>query len=328
MRRRSHPVLPLRNSPNRVLFFVGIAIFTRKWYNTIMDKDKQRTVSAIVLVASCLLASLGLAIAKMYVGLRSNSLVVTLDGMNSFFDVATGVVTVVAFCVLFVPRSERHPHGFGRGEYLAGFVVACVTVVMGVVFLFRSVGRLAMAEPVYYRLSSMIIILVALVVKVGMTVAYGVVNRRVRSYALRALLLDSVLDVGVTAVSVASFTISQAASYAADAWFGIALSVVVMALGVKMVVDNTRLLLGAGDVSAERDAVRRVLAATVGIDAVRAVVLSDFGYRCKAGYAEVVFSPALSVEEAAEVAAEVRASLAEEGVDVRLVPVCTDAAAG
>ena len=158
-----------------------------------MESTKQRIRIAVLLVAGCIALSLGLAIAKMYVGLRSNSLVIMLDSVNSFFDVATGVVTLVAFCVLFHPRTDRHPYGFGRGEYLSGFVVSAVTVVMGGAFLIRSVNRLAMAEPVYYRLSSMIIILVALVVKIGMAVAYGLVNRRIRSYALRAFSIASLL---------------------------------------------------------------------------------------------------------------------------------------
>ena len=78
----------------------------------------------------------------------------------------------------------------------------------------------------------MVIISVALAVKIGMTVAYAMVNRRVRSYALKALLLDSVLDVGATAASVLSFTLSLSTSYAVDAWMGIAVSVAVAVVGV------------------------------------------------------------------------------------------------
>jgi len=286
-----------------------------------MEKNKQRIIRAVVLVASCVLLSLGLAIAKMYVGLRSNSLVIMLDGMNSFFDIATGVVAVVAFSVLFLPRSDRHPYGLGRGEYLSGFVVAAVTVVMGVLFLFRSINRLAMAEPVYYRLSSMIIIVVALVVKIGMTVAYALVNKRVRSAAIRALLLDSILDVGMTTVSILSFTVSQSVSYAVDAWLGVVVSIAVMAIGAKLTVDNTKLLLGGGDVAAEVERVRTVLVDTEGVLEVVGIVLSDYGYQAKAGYAEVVFVPELSVAEVATLSDAVRAVLAEEGIDLRVVPV-------
>ena len=286
-----------------------------------MTDAKKRSIMGAVAVAACVLVSLGLAIAKMYVGLRSNSLVIMLDGMNSFFDVATGVVTVVAFCLLLRPRSPRHPFGFGRGEYLSGFVVAAVTVVMGGVFFLRSVNRLAMPEPVYYRTSSMVIISVALAVKIGMTVAYAMVNRRVRSYALKALLLDSVLDVGATAASVLSFTLSLSTSYAVDAWMGIAVSVAVAVVGVKLVIDNARLLLGGGSVDKERTVVLDALRSVACIEEVRAVVLADYGYRNKVGHAEVVFVPGVSAAEAAECAADVAQALRQQGIELHVVPV-------
>lgn len=284
-----------------------------------MNSSKRRIRTAVLLVACCIAISLGLAIAKMYVGLRSNSLVIMLDGVNSFFDVATGVVTLVAFCLLFHPRTDRHPYGFGRGEYLAGFVVSAVTVVMGVVFFLRSVNRLAMAEPVYYRLSSMIIISVALVVKIGMTLAYGLTNRRIHSHALRALLWDGVLDVGMTTVSVLSFTLSQSVSYAFDAWFGLAVSLGVVAVGIRLVVDNTRLLLG-GDVRRETALVRDTLSSIEGVLKVGRVVLSDYGYHAKAGYAEVTFASGLSLEDVCAIDRLARERLRSVGVDVRLVP--------
>lgn len=285
-----------------------------------MNTAKKRSITAIVLVACCALTSLGLAIAKLYVGLRSNSLVIMLDGMNSFFDVATTLVTVVAFCMLLAPRSPRRPFGMGRSEYLAGFVVAMVTVIMGVVFFFRSFTRLAMPEPVYYRLSSLIIMLVALAVKIGMAVAYGLVNRRVCSSALRALLLDSLLDVGVTLTAVISFVVSQRVSYAVDAWLGVATSVAVVAVGAKMVVDNVRLLLGGGQVEEDRQRVRAALNAETGVERVCDVVLADYGYRNKVGYAEVVLTEGVGIEELSAITEAVNATLAVEGITVHLVP--------
>lgn len=291
-----------------------------------MDTARKRSLTGAIAVAACVMVSLGLAIAKMYVGLRSNSVVVMLDSMNSFFDVATGVVTVVAFCLLLRPVTERHPFGFGRGEYLSGFVVAAAALGMGAVYFLRAINRLAMPEPVYYRTSSMVIIVVALVVKIGMTSAYFLVNRRLGSSALRALLLDSVLDVGVTAVSVLSFTVSQRVSYAVDAWVGIALSIVVMVVGVKLLVDNLRLLVGGGDTAAESARVCEVLGTEPTIRAVSSVVLADYGYRCKHGHAAVVFVEGTSADDAALASERVAAVLAEEGIHLCLVP-CREAEA-
>ena len=186
-------------------------------------------------------------------------------------------------------------------------------------FLMRSVNRLAMAEPVYYRTSSLLIIAAALVVKIGMTVAYALVNRQVGSYAIKALLLDSLLDVGVTTVSLLSYTLSQRLSYAVDAWVGIAVSVAVVGVGIKMVVDNTKLLLG-GEVATTRQRVADRLGSTKGIASVAELSLSDYGYRNKVGYASVVFDASLSLAEVTALCQALRAQLLQEGVRLYITP--------
>lgn len=285
-----------------------------------MNEDKRRVTVAIILTACCAAASLGLAIAKLYVGLRGNSLVVMLDGMNSFFDVATTVVAVVAFALVLAPRTERHPYGMGRSEYLAGFVVAAVTVVMGGVYLLRALNRLAMPEPVYYRSSGFLILSLAMAVKIGMAVAYGLINRRVRSHALRALMWDSLMDVGITAVSLASYVISQRLSYAVDAWLGLACSGIAIGVGVKLVVDNVRVLVGGTAAAEARRMVEETLLREEGVCAVPAVELSDYGYHRLVGYAEVVFASDVSLVDVLAFARRIETSLLAEGITLRVVP--------
>lgn len=64
----------------------------------------------------------------------------------------------VAFCTLLIPRSEKAPYGYGRTEYLAGFIVAATSVVVGGLFLIRSLNRMAMPEPVWFGVKSCILI--------------------------------------------------------------------------------------------------------------------------------------------------------------------------
>lgn len=85
---------------------------------------RSRIVQSIILLAIGIAANIVLAAVKLYVGMSSNSLTIMLDATNSLFDVLTSIVTLLAFAVLFIPRSESAPFGYGRSEYLAGFVVA------------------------------------------------------------------------------------------------------------------------------------------------------------------------------------------------------------
>ena len=109
---------------------------------------RERVKKALILLAVGVVVNITLAFVKLYVGLSSNSLTIMLDAINSFFDIITCAVTVVAFGILMRPRSEYVPHGYGRSEYLASFVVAAVSAVVGGLFFIRSLNRMAMPEPV------------------------------------------------------------------------------------------------------------------------------------------------------------------------------------
>ena len=241
---------------------------------------KQRIRTSILLLAVGAALSLGLGIAKLYVGLHTNSVCIMIDSTNSFFDTVTTLTAVVAFALLLAPRSAKYPYGWGRGEYLSGEVVAVVTVVMGVVFLLQSLNRLAMPEPVWFGWENLMIMIAALVVKVGMAIAYFLFNRRLHSSVLKAIALDCFLDIGITTVAVVSFAVSPLTGYAVDAWLGIAVSVVVAIFGLKAVWDNLRPLLGYGDLSAEKQALREVLD---GKAEILAEEWHDYGYRAKVG---------------------------------------------
>ena len=280
--------------------------------------ERKRTVQSIVVLAVGCALSLGLALAKLLVGLSCNSLVIMLDSMNSFFDIGTGVVSVAAFCMLFAAANPKHPFGWGRSEYLAAFVTAAVSVVMGVTFLLRSLTRLSMPEPVYFGLQNCILICVAWVVKVGMTLFYFFAEKRLHSKALRALLLDSVADIGMTTVSVVSFALSSRVSYAVDAWLGLVVSVGVIAFGIRLVWDNARLLVGRGDVSEERETVRQALESCPAVARVDEVQLHDYGYRNKYGYARVVCAG--DVTELAVAVPPIRQELAQKGIHIEVVP--------
>ena len=241
---------------------------------------KQRIRTCIGVLAAGAALSLGLGIAKLYVGLKSNSVCIMIDSTNSFFDTVTTLTALVAIALLFKPRSAKFPYGWGRGEYVSGELVAVVTVVMGVVFFLQSLNRLAMPEPVWFGWQSLVIVSVALVVKVGMAVGHLLFNRRLHSPVLKAITLDCFLDVGITTVSVVSVTVSPQVGYALDAWLGIAVSVVVAVFGLKAVWDNLLPLLGYGDLKAEKEAVREVVGE---MGEITHEEWHDYGYRAKVG---------------------------------------------
>lgn len=244
---------------------------------------KSRIKKSIWLISVAIVINIALATIKTYVGLSSNSLCIMLDGTNSFFDVITCLVTLVVFIFLLIPRNEKAPYGYGRGEYLAGFIVAVVSVTVGGLFFIRSLNRMAMPEPVWFGLQNCILISVAIPIKLAVAIAYYVANKKIKSSAIKAIMLDSFLDTGMTATSLISFAVSARVDYAVDAIFGIVMSVVIIVVAIKMIVENVRAIV-VGDGAKEEKKAIEYACERRGVRLTK-TVLHDYGYGMKVGNA-------------------------------------------
>ena len=281
---------------------------------------KERTKISLIILAVAIVCNIALAFLKLYVGLAVNSLMIMLDAVNSFFDILTAIATVVAFSLLFLKTNENAPFGYGRSEYVAGFVVATVSVVLGGVFFLRSINRLAMPEPLYFGVQYCILISVALVVKIGLAITFSLANRRYHSKALSALMLDSFLDVGITATSLVSFAVSSQVNYAVDAIVGIIVSIAVVIFGVVMIVDNLRGVVVGDKCEEEKQALSDAYGKVEGVKEVKGLSVHDYGFAKKIAVVEILPDSFEKVEDLLLRCEEVGARFKEtEGIEVQIV---------
>ena len=258
---------------------------------------RERVKKALILLAVGVVVNITLAFVKLYVGLSSNSLTIMLDAINSFFDIITCAVTVVAFGILMRPRSEYVPHGYGRSEYLASFVVAAVSAVVGGLFFIRSLNRMAMPEPVWFGAESCALISAAIPIKLAMGLFYHFANKKMHSKAIEAIALDSFLDTAITSASLIAFVISSEVDYAVDAIFGMALSIVVIIFAVKMIWDSIKSVV-VGDVSqSEVERLKQEAGKLPCVESVRSACIHDYGYGEKVATICVRVKRGVSFEE-------------------------------
>ncbi len=281
---------------------------------------KERTKIALIVLGVAIVCNIGLAFVKLYVGLAVNSLMIMLDAINSFFDILTAIATAVAFSLLFLNINEKAPFGYGRSEYVAGFVVATVSVVLGGVFFMRSLNRLAMPEPLYFGVQYCILISVALAVKIGLAVMFALANKKYKSKALSALMLDSFLDIGITATSLVSFAVSAYVNYAVDAIFGIVVSIVIVIYGVLMIADNLKSVVVGDKCEEEKDALKSAFEQVEGVLSVEQIAVHDYGFAHKAAVVEIVPNSFDDIENLLDKCNETALHLQEEnGIQAQVV---------
>lgn len=76
-----------------------------------------------------------------------------------------------------------------------------------------------------------------------------------KSPALKALAIDSFMDVGITVTSVVSFAVSARIDYAADAIVGIVISIAVIVFAIKAVRDNIKAVVSGDGANDEKEAI-------------------------------------------------------------------------
>ena len=104
----------------------------------IINGGISRIHKVLIVVIISVLVNFGLAFLKLMVGIETGSLCIMLDSTNSFLDVLSGIVTIIAFFFVLSGKDDDGL-GYGRGEYLATFVVSAIVVGFGIAFFFKSI---------------------------------------------------------------------------------------------------------------------------------------------------------------------------------------------
>jgi len=270
-----------------------------------MTKDtKKRIKTALILLGAGAAVNIGLAILKTYIGIGTNSLTIMLDGMNNTFDVLTQVVSIIAFATLFVPKNEKAPFGYGRSEYLAAFIVAVVSAVVGGYFFIRSLNRLAIYEPVWFGVTSCALVGVSVFIKLGLGLLYMFFNRKLKSKAISAIMLDCFLDSAMTTASLISYAVSGTVYAMVDAYIGMAMSIVVVGFAVAMIADNVKCIVRGSGGEEDKEKLRAIFDGEPKITDVTELTIHDYGFEAKAADAKVKYAEGVTLKEAAEICDE------------------------
>ena len=68
---------------------------------------------------------------KIIAGLITASISIVADAFNNLSDAGSSIITLVGFKMAGRPADREHPYGHGRIEYVSGFIVSIVIMLMG-----------------------------------------------------------------------------------------------------------------------------------------------------------------------------------------------------
>lgn len=185
-----------------------------------------------------------LCIGKFFAGIISGSMSITADAVNNLSDASSGVIGLIGFKLAERSADNEHPYGHGRYEYLAGFLVAALILVIGAQLMRDSIIKIVEPSEVEFGIVTAAVLAVSILVKLWMMLFYKKTGKKIGSETVIATAADSRNDVISTGAVLAALIISELFKINLDGIMGAAVAVFILFSGVGLVRETMDPLLG------------------------------------------------------------------------------------
>ena len=278
-------------------------------------KRERKTKVAVSAVAGTV--NMGLGVIKVMVGLYTSSLSILTDGVNNFGDVLSNAGAAVGFGVENKPPSGRFPGGLGRSEYVVTLLMAIIIIGVGGGFAYSALDRVFFHPVITFSWVQFGVIAATIAVKIALAAVFRVFYKKFGSPVLKAQTLDSVMDACITTFALLGLFLSRYISFPVDAFIGLAISVAMIASGLKIAFSACYKLMGGADLKRE-NGLKKLSLSQKGVTDVR-VRVYDFGTKYAEATVELVYENDLRQEDKTAAEYRIARTARKNGISVTFV---------
>lgn len=210
------------------------------------DVQSQNVRSDYVTTASVtgIILNLFLFVCKLIFGILANSVSMIADAFNNVTDAGSAVVSFIGFKLSVKHVDKKHPFGHGRMEYVTGFIVDMIIILVGFELFKSSVEKIIAPSLPEADMFTIVILVIAIIVKLWLFFFYRKIGKKISSSSLRSTSIDSITDCVATALVLVSVIVSKYTGVIIDGYVGILVSVMILIAGIRSAKETIDLLLG------------------------------------------------------------------------------------
>lgn len=231
-----------------------------KWFikdhTQISDPGVRRKHGTLVSTVGIIL-NLLLCAGKLAAGFLTGAVSMTADAVNNLSDAGSQIISFISFKLSAKPADRDHPFGHARIEYVASMAISFLILLIGFELFKSSVTKIFHPEETVFSVISAAILAVSILVKVWLYLFNRRIAKKIDSGVMRATAADSLSDAGATAAVLASSLILRFFSVDIDAYIGIAVAILIMIAGIKVLGEAKNLIIGEAP---DEDVVRAIKA--------------------------------------------------------------------
>lgn len=214
---------------------------------------------------------------KLTAGLLAASVAVVADAFNNMSDAGSAVVTLIGFRLALKPVDKGHPLGHGRLEYIAGFIVDLLIILVGAELFKSSFEKILSPSLPSVSVLTYALLSAAILVKLWLFFFYRKIGKLIDSSAIRASAFDSLSDTAATALVLISALVSKFAGLAIDGWAGILVASFILFTGFKAAKETIDLLLGTPPKPEFIEEIRNFVKGYPEVAGIHDLIVHDYG---------------------------------------------------
>lgn len=219
-----------------------IRLFIGKNYNAKEESTRGKfalLASIVGIAVNVLLFGLKIAL-----GILIASVAIVADAFNNISDAGSVLIAFIGFRLAAKPVDKEHPLGHGRFEYISGFIVDMLIILVGFELLISSIDKIQNPTLPSAGTITFILLGVAVLGKLWLFFFYKKIATIISSTPLKGSAMDSISDCFATIVVLISTLVGSIFHLSIDGYAGILVSAFIIFAGVKAAKETIDLLLG------------------------------------------------------------------------------------
>ena len=234
---------------------------------------------------------------KAVVGVLASSVAIVMDAVNNLSDALSSVITIVGTKLSQRPADRKHPFGFGRIEYFSAIIIAVIVLSAGVTSLIESVKKIFDPTTPEYTKTTLLVIVVAIVVKLVLGQYVKRKGDALKSDALIASGSDALFDAVITLATLVSAGVMLMWNVSLDGILGALISIVIIKAGIEMLASPVNELLGVSIPAELTREIKKEVSDFEGVHGVFDLILHNYGPDVKIGSLHINVYDTMSAHE-------------------------------
>lgn len=239
----------------------------------------KRKISLVMAVSA--VTNIFLAITKIIVGILFSSGAIISDGIHSFSDLVTDLVSIIGNILARKPADKEHPYGHGKIEYLTSLIIGIVVVFVGIKVIISSFNN----EIV---MPSKIVAIVTIITIIAKLLLSSYIIKKGKQYDNNILIAsgkESRMDVISSIVVFISVIFMQLSDYISilkysDKIASILVGLFIIKAGFSILKDNASIVLGKQETDEKCVSdINDIIKNTNGVLSIKSLIIMKFGHK-------------------------------------------------